>query len=246
MNRTTSRFLQCLIVLGLAAYLADKWISGKLAFYISSRFFPLTLISLAALGGMAGVGLWRFFRSRAPLEKQPGLERSTISPATILILLVPLLLGVFVPARPLTAASVSNRGMSVSAPVSLGSQTNKTLDVAPDDRTVLDWIKVFNYEKDLARYIGQQANVIGFVYHDTRLNRQQFMVGRFAITCCVADAFAIGMAVDWQDSIKLADNTWVAVKGPVDELTLDDQKVPLIHAQSVTPVDAPEEPYLYP
>ena len=101
------------------------------------------------------------------------------------------------------------------------------MDVAPDDRTVLDWIKIFNYNQDLTPYLGKQANVVGFVYHDPRLKTGQFMVGRFAVTCCVADAFAIGMAVDWAGSGAFTDNSWVDVKGPVDTVTIDGQKVPL-------------------
>ena len=303
MNKSLSRFLECLIVLGLAVYLADKWISGKLSFYINHRFYPLTLLSVAVLTGMAVTGLWRYFlplTATGADTQNPGRRRqsnigailliiipiliavlglsmpvivssfflvlviggsrlvvstaygqehsevSTISLSTFLTLTIPLILGLFVPANPLSASSVNNRGMSVSAPASLGNATDKTLGVAPDDRTVLDWIKVFNYEKDVSRYIGQQANVIGFVYHDERLNQQQFMVSRFAITCCVADAFAIGMVVNWDDSPQLTDNTWVDVKGTIDQTDMDGNKAPMIHAQSVTPVAAPEQPYVYP
>ncbi|MCE1253415.1 MAG: TIGR03943 family protein, partial [Anaerolineae bacterium] len=159
---------------------------------------------------------------------------------------IPLLLGTLVPNRPLSIASLDTRGMSLSAPTSLSGQTFKKMDVKPDDRSILDWIKLFNYESDLTPYQGQQANVVGFVYHDSRLKSGQFMVGRFAVTCCVADAFAIGMAVDWPDSANLTGNSWVNVKGPVEVLDIDGQKVPLIRASAVTGIDAPEQPYLYP
>jgi putative membrane protein len=302
-NRSLSRFLECLIVLGLAVYLVNKWITGKLSFYINHRFYPLTLLGAVILTGMAVIGLWRYFVPDSvtnvaqqnpgyPKQKSIGIilliiipvlivllglsmpvivsslflilvigvsrlvvsqaseqkpsEISSISLSSILILTIPLILGVFVPANPLTASSVNNRGMSVSAPLSLGNSSNKTLGVAPDDRTVLDWIKVFNYEKDVSRYLGQQANVIGFVYHDERLNNKQFMVSRFAITCCVADAFAIGMVVNWDGSAQLTDNTWVDVQGTIDQIDINGETAPIIHAQSVTPVDAPEQPYVYP
>jgi uncharacterized repeat protein (TIGR03943 family) len=173
-------------------------------------------------------------------------NQSEIPGTALILLVIPLILGVIVPVRPLSTSSLSTRGMGLSAPVSIEQQSITTMKVIPDDRTVLDWIKIFNYEEDLTPYLNQSANVIGFVYHDPRLQTGQFMVGRFAITCCVADAFAIGMAVDWPDSSALSDNSWVNVKGTVDVVIIDGQELPLIRAISVNPVQAPEQPYLYP
>lgn len=302
MNRSFLRFFQCAIVSGFLTYLVEKWISGRLSYYINLRFLPLTLLGIFILAVMSflglrqllknvnphpseektdqkeglfllilfllpvaaallnlpgvaiigifvaacGIGLWRLVKFPSFALQETNNLPNNISTGTLLIVALPLLLGALVPARPLSTASLNNRGMSLSAPASLGEQKTRTLDVAPDDRTVLDWIKLFNYETDLSPFIGQEANVIGFVYHDPRLSSKQFMVGRFSVTCCVADAFAIGMAVDWPESANLQDNTWVNVKGTVDMITIDDQKVPLIHAKTITPVKAPEQPYLYP
>jgi putative membrane protein len=303
MNKPVSRFFQCMIALGLATYLAEKFISGRLSFYINMRFAIFTLIGVIGLSIMVVVGLSPIFTmeqqarnsaagqqserqktnlvvvtllpvivaftglspvlmiamyifvfvlglTRLNLFNQTDHERyiqhSDIPGTALILLAIPLLLGILVPVRPLSASSLNTRGMSLSAPASIGQQSVKTMDVAPDDRTVLDWIKIFNYEQDVSSYIGKPANVIGFVYHDPRLKTDQFMVGRFAITCCVADAFAIGMAVNWPQSPNLVDNSWVNVKGTVDMISLDEQNVPVINAVSVDPVQAPEQPYLYP
>lgn len=302
MNKSYYRYTQCVIVIGLATYLAEKWISGRLFFYINPRFAILTLIGIAGLAIMAVIGLSSLFTQKqsdiesqnAPESKKQktnivfifmlplivsflglsaqiifpmfflvvviGLTRlprlnkeqhehhqdSGISVATLILLTIPLILGVLVPPQPLSTSSLNTRGMSLSAPVSIGQQSINTMDITPDDRTVLDWIKIFNYETDLSAYMGKPANVIGFVYHDPRLNTDQFMVGRFVITCCAADAFAIGMAVDWPESANLEDNTWVNVKGTVDVMTIDGRRIPVIHAQEVNPIQAPEQPYLYP
>lgn len=303
MNKAVYRFFQCMILLGLAAYLAEKWVSGRLSYYINPRFAILTLIGMAGLALMALIGLEPLFSGgQAPSDPQSeprppkrkanlalvflfpiitallglstpviltmyvfvfiiGLVRviqsthtgpsghrqpADIPGTALLFLIIPLMLGVVVPARPLSTASLSTRGMNLSAPSSIGQQSIQTMEIAPDDRTVLDWIKIFNYEEDLSAYIGKPANVIGFVYHDPQLKTGQFMVGRFAVTCCVADAFAIGMVVDWPEGASLADNSWVNVKGTVDVLTLKGQRVPVIHAEAVNPIQAPEQPYLYP
>ncbi len=295
------RFVQSLIVLTLAVYLAEKLVSGRLSYYINLRFAPLTLLGILILALMAGLGFMRLYHL-SPLSsakdgknnKLPtglvilillpivvailGLSMAVIVsscalvlivilarmgeirtffsemkvqpiaiPAdALLILAIPLILGIFVPSRPLSTASLNARGLSLAAPSGLGQSTGELSRVDSEKRTVLDWIKLFNYEEDVTPYLGQTAIVSGFVYHDPRLKDGQFMVSRFAVTCCVADAFAIGMAVDWPDSADLPDNTWVSVEGTIDSVSIEEKASPIIHARSVSLIEAPQQPYLYP
>lgn len=248
MNKETQRIFQITILLVLAGFLALKWVSGNLSFYINLRFSALTLLAIAGLSMMALAGIWGIMKQRghagdAASAAEPG---GVLSTTTIVILSVPLLLGLLVPERPLSTQALDARGMTLFAPASLNASSDGIVEVAPADRTVLDWVKIFNYEPDVTAYLQQPANVTGFVYHDPRLGDGRFMVGRFAVTCCVADAFAIGMAVDWPDSAGLVENTWVNVKGPVDVITVEGRQVPLILAEKVEAVATPKEPYLFP
>ena len=302
MDKTTKRqFLQFLITLGLAVYLADKWASGKLSYYINGRFFPLTLFAISALSLMAaaewlqlaekgaekqiehvpdknmlvfqafGITLipvlltlflpkttlilgvyvltatlgWllllRYFHNLPEHPTAEALPRSAL-----FILSLPLIIGLAAPEQPLSSASLDTRGISLNAPMSISQQSTDSLAVQQDDRTILDWVKLFNYESDPSVYIGEDVNVIGFVYHDPRLPQGEFMVSRFIITCCVADAFAIGMTVDWPQDINFEDNTWINVQGTLDVMQIGSQTVPMVHAASIQPMSAPEQPYLYP
>lgn len=234
LRRISPILLKSLLLCGLAVYLTWTLLSGKLIYYINNRFFPLTILSVVLLVLMAAAGLRR--RS----------ETGPVSAAALGLIALPLILGVVVPASPLSAESVGSRGMGLSAPARQGQGADQALAVVPDERTILDWVKVFNYSPDPAQFAGQQASVIGFVYHDVRLGQAQFMVSRFSVSCCVADAFALGMAVNWPDSAALKQNTWVLVKGSVDQMVIDGRTVPLIHAEQVSPVPAPKNPYLYP
>jgi putative membrane protein len=294
-----------MIAAGLATNLVEKWINGKLSFFINLRFSLLTAAGILLLLSIAAVGLHSLFNENfskqdvitnpdKPSRKGPstwlivfllplfvaflglstpvivtvftfvfiiGLTRldsdtaksfaenshgTPTSLTTLTILAIPLIIATFVPIKPLSTSSLATRGISLSAPISLGEQGPSELTTIPDDRTVLDWVKIFNYESDITPYLGQTVDVIGFVYHDSKQAKEQFMVGRFAITCCVADAFAVGMVVDWPNVEDLAENSWVKVQGTLDETTYNDQRVPLIKAQSVTSIQAPEQPYLYP
>jgi putative membrane protein len=88
--------------------------------------------------------------------------------------------------------------------------------------------------------------VIGFVYRDPRFAENQFMVARFTITCCVADALAIGLVTEADDAADLPDDSWVRVEGTFAEGTLDGDAMPVLVAETVTPIEPPEHPYLYP
>ena len=154
--------------------------------------------------------------------------------------------GVIIPARPLSASAVANKELNTTAALAAsGNVTAAELNITSTERTVLDWVRAFNYESKPAIFEGQMADVVGFVYRDARLPAGQFLAGRFAITHCVAEAVAIGVIVDWPKAA-LADNLWVRVKGPIRVATLNGKPIPMIVAESVEQITEPARPYLYP
>lgn len=246
------RTLQALILAGLGVFLLEKIWSGTLYWYISNRFLLLTL--LAALGFL--ILAQNILPRRRPAGAQPEHEHAEAdhdhdhgeaAPAWgLFVVALPVILGLLVPARPLGAAAIANKGVNTSAPLVAGGGQAIKLDIAPTDRNILDWIRAFNYASDPTTLNDQPADVIGFVYQDSRLGRGEFLVGRFAINCCVADALAIGMVVQWPEAASLPANSWVRVRGPVEASTVDGQRIPLIKAESVESVPPPSQPYLYP
>lgn len=263
--------LQALILAGFGIFLLEKIWSGNLYWYISNRYWLLTLL--------AAIGFLLLAQSILPKRKPPvpkagpaeaehdhtdpnhihdhakaepepdhaGHTHGKVGPAWgLVIVALPIIMGVIIPAKPLGAAAIANKGVNTSAPLVAASNTGVKLDIAPQDRNILDWIRAINTASDPNTLKGEQANVIGFVYQDSRLGDGQFLVGRFTITCCVADALAIGMAVKWKDAQSLPANTWVQVKGPVEATTVDGQRLPRILAESVETVPEPTDPYLYP
>ncbi|HNB52407.1 MAG TPA: TIGR03943 family protein [Anaerolineales bacterium] len=253
MNPKTYRTLQILILVSLGIFLAQKLISGSLYYYINQRFFGLVWFGVAGFLFLAFI----LFRARGEAQAHEhehehehdhdhDHEEKGALWALFLVAL-PVLLGVLIPASPLGASAIGNRGISANAPLTFDASGSLfQLEVPPNDRTILDWVRMYNFSQDPAEMIGQAADVVGFVYQDPRLSEGQFMVGRFTLSCCVADAFAIGMIVAWPDSANLPDNQWVRVKGPVDVLAIEGQTLPLIHAESVQTVDEPAQPYLFP
>ena len=245
--------LQALILAGLGGFLLQKIWSGTLYWYISNRFMLLTL--LAALGFLILAQTILPKRRPARLATDPAHipipppdhDLGESGPAwSLVVVALPIVLSLLVPAKPLGAAAIANKGINTSAPLIAASGQSLRLNLAPQERNILDWIRAFNDASDPATLDGQPADVIGFVYQDSRLGNGQFLVGRFTINCCVADALAIGLAVQWPAAQSLAANSWVRVKGPVEAATVDGLTLPRIQAESVESVPEPSRPYLYP
>lgn len=256
MSPRTYRTLQALILAALGAFLLEKIWSGTLFWYISNRFLLLTL--LAALGFL--VLAQTILPKRKPATASEADHDHTEGDPHdhnhnheggqpvwgLVIVALPMLLGLIVPAKPLGASAIANKGVNTSAPVVAASSQSTSLNLAPEDRNILDWIRLYSNSADTTTLKGQPADVIGFVYQDSRLGEGQFLVGRFTISCCVADALAIGMAVRWPEAQALPANSWVRVKGPVEAATIDGQHMPLIVAETIESVPEPSQPYLYP
>src|SRR4029078_12544343 len=113
------------------------------------------------------------------------LDRShaPITWKVIAILAVPLALGLLVPSRPLGSAAAQG-AVSLSA-ASITKATTFTTD--PLKWNVLDWLRSFNRTDEINSFKGKQANVPVFVYREGTFPDNQFMVARFAVSCCVAD-----------------------------------------------------------
>lgn len=246
MSHRMARSFQGLILLGLCIFFASKAINGQLTWYINARFIPLTLFGILFLAILAQTVFAEVRRSRAEDSHEEHHHDHEHSPAGLWVMLIPLLIGVLIPPRPLDSSAFTSKGFNTNAPLVSAESSAQLFETESEERNILDWLKLFNYNSDVAQFVGQPASVIGFVYFDEALGESQFYVSRFVVSCCAADGFAIAMPVQWNDLTSLEQDTWVQVKGAIEAIVIDDRNVPLIVAESVEVVPVPERPYLFP
>lgn len=250
---------QAFIFIGWGLFILDKIMSGKVLFYINRRYILLIFITALAFLGLAQAVLNAVMQSKKgphPTDDAVEPEHSHATghlhgerPASwgLLILALPLILGLVIPPRPLGSSVVANRGVNTAAPLGkLANISTTTISVSTTQRSVLDWVGDFDAASDPASFKGQLADVTGFVYHDPRLPKNQFLVSRFIVTCCVADAVALGMVVDWPDAAKLTENSWVDVQGNINVASIGGQTIPGVSANKVETISMPDQPYLFP
>jgi len=254
MTSKNARLLQLLVLASLGGAIVYKFVSGTMYYYINDRFFLLVGFGAAGFLLLAGILLSTHWQADHDYDHGHDHDHDHDHEHTsggfkwsLFFVALPVILAVFVPASPLGASAITTRGITNTAPITTEGQNDLfQLQVPPNNRTILDWVRFFNFTVDLQQYVGQPADVVGFVYFDPRLGEGQFSVLRYTLSCCVADAFAIAMVVNWDDVDELQPNSWVRVKGSVDIITLDDFNIPLIHAESIQVVEQPAQPYLLP
>ena len=246
-GRRTGALIRGGVLLALAAVLAVRHLDGSLGYYINLRYGWLTLVAIACLAVLAVVLLAGALR---PGGRGAG-ERVPLGWLGVALLALPVALAL-VPPRPLGTDAMANRALQLaSVPAAAGVSVTAAArfgdDTAP--RTVFDWLVLFHQADtgaaDLDRFAGRAARVRGFVYRDERFPTGTFMVSRFLLSCCVADAAPIGLAVRWPDADFLDDDAWVWVSGEFAVETFLDERVPVLVAAEVTPAEQPPQPYLY-
>ncbi|WP_088227394.1 TIGR03943 family protein [Desulfosporosinus sp. FKB] len=102
--------------------------------------------------------------------------------------------------------------------------------------------------------------LIGFVYKDPRLAKNQFVLTRYVITCCIIDAQPIGFIAESPDTPNLKANTWIEVEGVLKKraINMANQIKPVVNFQSAEntapyfiithwkEIPTPKDPYLTP
>jgi putative membrane protein len=250
-GETLEAVLKTGLLLGLGLYFLYNIVSGSLVNYINARFAWLSYLAvvLFLLLGVSSAydvlkpGKRKHKHDDHAHDHHHDHDHAHLSWAALAIIAIPLVLGTLIPSQPLGADAVGG-SISVNA-VSNGSNWS-AFTTNPLEWNVLDWLRAFNNSEDAASFNGQQADVIGFVYKEPTFGENQFMVARFTISCCVADASAIGLPVAWQGTSALPQDTWVRVQGAFEVGEFQGDSLPILQAASVETVAQPEHPYLYP
>ena len=246
-GRGVAAALRAAVVLALAAVLAIRYLDGSLGYFINLRYGWLTVVAMVSLVLLAAALL-----ATAPTRarREPG-ERVAMPWMGAALLVVPVLLAL-IPPRPLGTDAMATRALQIgSVPAAAGRGAVSELEVGASGapRTVLDWLVLFDQEAggggDLSRFAGESARVRGFVYRDERFPAGTFMVSRFLLSCCAADAAPIGLAVRWPDAEFLEDDAWVWVSGDFSVESFLGERMPVLVGAEVTAADQPPQPYLY-
>jgi putative membrane protein len=219
---------------GIGAMLLRKAWSDQLVLYIHPRYTPLVVVTGIVLLVLAVAKIWGANSAPTSLRGRAGIYA---------LLLVPVTLGVLIPAVPVGSSLVDAQGLQATGtgynsvqPVSVGDTTQWTL---------LDWMYM-RYGEQAEQIDGKPVKVVGFVYRDPVQPPDEFTVMRYTLSCCVADRRGVFLPVRWEGASTLQNDQWVEVSGTVEATAVDGITDFVVVDAQVQPVEQPDTPYLYP
>jgi putative membrane protein len=98
----------------------------------------------------------------------------------------------------------------------------------------------------LDRFVGKKLELTGFVYRQENMKDNQFVLGRFSLQCCSADAAPFGVLVEYDRARNFATDSWVTVTGTIGKTTFDDMEIMVLKPEKVAKAEPAKTPYVYP
>lgn len=95
-------------------------------------------------------------------------------------------------------------------------------------------------------FIGKKIELTGFVYREDNMPNNQFVVGRFAVSCCSADATPYGVMIDFPTAQSYPKDMWVKVTGIIQNGSYNGNDIFTIKATQIEKITTPDSPYIYP
>ena len=222
--------------LALTAWAVLFWfllITGRHALYLSTRtnwVVPVAavLLTAASLGRLITARV----RSPEPLSaREAWIMGLMVVPVVLVMVLPPATLGSFSAGK---RSSFAGSGLATSVG-DIGSGELTLVDVAAGQTSK-------EGEQALAKRAAEDVDFVGFVTRFPDTPADEFMLTRYVVTCCVADATVAQVRVVNVPPGKFDVNQWVEVKGQIYPLGRE----VIVNASDITNVPRPDRPYLTP
>ncbi len=204
-------------------------VSDRTSLYLSNRTGWLVPVGAIILV-VALAGRLLFVRGAEGLSRRDTLGFALVALPVVVVLALP-------PAA-LTSFAAGRRSSFASA-----AFTPNIEDIATGDLSLADVAGAVRSEEAmaaLAARAGAEVSFVGFVARQPDMPADEFLLTRFLISCCVADALSVQVRVVGAPPGELEVDQWVRVTGSI--YPLDDEIV--IEAIDITKVKRPEHPYL--
>lgn len=254
-------WLDALAILAWGILLLKYWITGQLNILIHPNYFGLTVaggIGSIVIGGLKTWELIKLDRTKqksrtsATIDspRMAEVEHITLFPPSFgsTLMLSVALIGLATTPRTFTSQTALERGLTESLPITRLQPQEFRNTTKPENRSLVEWVRLLNFNPEPDSYKGQKVNVQGFVIHPPNVAEQYLWIGRFIITCCAADAYPVGLPVKLpigQSRAAFPPDSWVEIEGEAIVEELQGKRKLTIQAFSLKPIPEPKNPYDY-
>lgn len=234
------------------------WFGGKLLLLLhpdyawlsnSAAIVLLLLTSFIVLGVLK-----RLFQRRSQLKPSASAAAAeghiTLLPPSLssAVLLGVAVFGLIYTPRAFSSQTAAQRGISDTLTLTRAQPQQFVRAASPEERTVIDWIRLVNVYPEPDEYAGEPVDVKGFVIHPETWGEDYLMVSRFVLTCCAADAYPVGLPVKLPEGTSRQSypvDSWLEIKGEMVTDTLDDRRQVTIAPTDLKTIEEPKNPYEY-
>jgi uncharacterized repeat protein (TIGR03943 family) len=249
-------FLPLLDIIALTSWgvlLLKYWLSNQLNLLIHPNYFVLVIITgfaLLTIATLRGFQLYTQFRQQARGRAVPlpvGQHISLFPPGWgSALLTITAILGLIITPQVFASQTAIQRGITESISLTRAQPQSFKSPTNPADRTLIEWVRTLNVYPEPDAYTNQAVKVTGFAVHPSDFPPQYFMITRFVITCCAADAYPVGLPVKLKENrTSYPVDSWFEVEGKMITEIFNGRRQLTIEASSLKKVPKPENPYYY-
>jgi uncharacterized repeat protein (TIGR03943 family) len=210
---------------------------GRYQAFIQPKLWPLLILALILLLAFTAA-----FISQFSLKPGISLQIDAWIKAAILILPVFFLWTIY--GQSLGADAFAKRALNPGQIVIKGDSNQlKSSSGIPTDQA----ISLLDLIADAEKFHGKRVTTEGMVYRSVKNGGNTFMLFRFAIVCCAADALPLAVTVKSTAADILNNDAWVRVEGIFTIETLKGKQVTSLAADVIQsiPQPPPEKRYLF-
>lgn len=252
-------WLVIVMLLLLAAFLGFAYWSGRVSLFVAAYYVWMTPATAIVLSGMAiACVAARFSRPVDACHSCADGGSWVRRLCCVVILIVPIVFALAV--NPQGPSSEWRRRRKLAVPARnleferavawvLGEASAATDGGGADSvklpakPTVLDLLTAAG-QHDPKLLEGKFVEIVGQCDVASGPQNGRFDVYRLIVTCCVADASAVSIEVAGPAGEKIEPGVWVRVAGRLRFDSSYDPTLPVLHAEIITRIRAPSEPYL--
>jgi putative membrane protein len=91
---------------------------------------------------------------------------------------------------------------------------------------------------------GKRLEIGGFVTRERGLGNNRFILSRFLLSCCSADALPYGIIIESEDASSYKNNSWWTITGTIKLIEYEGQQQLALVPDHIVPLKKPASPYI--